>query len=126
MAEKMGIYKCMVCGNVVEDIVPGKGELICCGEPMKLMDEKNKDGAGEKHVPVIEASGDGVLVKIGSVPHPMEADHWIQFIEVISTDGFVTRKDLNPGDKPEVFFQIPVAKISVVREFCNKHGLWAK
>lgn len=93
---------------------------------MKLMDEKNKDGAGEKHVPVIEASGDGVLVKIGSVPHPMEADHWIQFIEVISTDGFVTRKDLNPGDKPEVFFQIPVAKISVVREFCNKHGLWAK
>ncbi|HPI04097.1 MAG TPA: desulfoferrodoxin family protein, partial [Candidatus Goldiibacteriota bacterium] len=76
--------------------------------------------------PVIESSGDGVLVKIGSVPHPMDADHWIQFIEVISTDGFVTRKDLNPGDKPEVFFQIPAAKVSQVREFCNKHGLWAK
>ena len=126
MAVKMEIYKCIKCGNVVEVLIGGAGELVCCGEPMKLMDEKTKEGAGEKHLPVVEASGDGILVKVGAVPHPMEADHWIQFIEVIRKDGKVGRKDLNPGDKPEAFFEIKLSDVASVREFCNKHGLWSK
>ncbi len=125
MANKLEIYKCMKCGNMVEVLVGGDGELVCCGEPMKLMNEKNKDGAGEKHVPVVEASGDGVLVKVGSIAHPMDADHWIQFIEIIRKDGKIGRKDLNPGDKPEAYFAIKPEEIKTVREFCNKHGLWS-
>jgi superoxide reductase len=126
MAKKLEIYKCMLCGNVVEVHVAGDGELVCCGEPMKLMNEKNKEGAGEKHVPVVEASGNGILIKVGSVAHPMDADHWIQFIEVIRKDGKIGRKDLNPGDKPEAFFDMKLNDIAYVREFCNKHGLWTK
>lgn len=126
MAKKMEIYKCFKCGNVVEVLVGAGGELVCCGEPMKLMDEKTKEGAGEKHLPVVEASGDGILVRVGSVAHPMDADHWIQFVEVIRKDGKVGRKDLNPGDKPEVFFEISPENVAVAREFCNKHGLWSK
>jgi len=126
MALKMEIYKCVKCGNVVEVLVEGENVLICCGEEMKLMDEKTKEGAGEKHLPVIEASGAGVLVKIGSVPHPMEADHWIQFIEVITKDGYVIRKDLNPGNKPEAFFNVAIGNVAQARELCNKHGLWTK
>jgi superoxide reductase len=126
MANKLEIFKCMKCGNVVEVMVGGDGELVCCGEPMKLLSEKNKEGAGEKHLPVIEVTGGGVMVKVGSVPHPMEADHWIQFIEVIRKDGKLGRKNLNPGDKPEVFFAIKPEEIASVRELCNKHGLWSK
>ncbi|MGD0566220.1 MAG: desulfoferrodoxin FeS4 iron-binding domain-containing protein, partial [Candidatus Goldiibacteriota bacterium] len=77
MAKKLEVYKCAKCGNVVEVLVGGDGELVCCGEPMKLLDEKNREGAGEKHLPVIEVVSGGIMVKIGSVPHPMEADHWI-------------------------------------------------
>jgi superoxide reductase len=126
MAVKMGIYKCMKCGNVVEVVVQGGAPLVCCGEEMKLMDEKNKEGAGEKHVPVVEAAGKGILVKVGSVPHPMDADHWIQFIEVLTKDGLVLRRDLNPGGKPEAVFPVEQASVAAVREFCNKHGLWSK
>jgi superoxide reductase len=125
MPKKLEIYKCMKCGNVVEVLVGGGAELVCCGEPMKLMNEKNKEGAGEKHVPVIEASGSGILVKVGSVPHPMDADHWIQFIEVLRKDGKIGRKNLNPGDKPEAFFEMKLEEVATVREFCNKHGLWS-
>jgi len=126
MAKKMEIYKCFICGNVVEVLEEGKGDLVCCGENMKLMDEKTKDGAGEKHLPVVEKTGKGVMVKVGEVPHPMEADHWIQLIEVITKDNFILRKDLNPGDKPEAEFDVDEANIIQVREFCNKHGLWGK
>ena len=126
MTAKLEIYKCMKCGNVVEVLVEGEGELVCCGEPMKKLDEKNKEGAGEKHLPVVEAKDNGVLVKVGSVPHPMDPDHWIQFIEVIRKDGKVGRKDLNPGDKPEAFFDMNPGDIKSVRELCNKHGLWTK
>jgi superoxide reductase len=125
MSKKLEIYKCMKCGVVVEVLIGG-GELVCCGEPMKLMNENNKEGAGEKHLPVIEVSGSGVLVKVGSVPHPMDVDHWIQFIEVIRKDGKIGRKDLNPGDKPEAFFNMKAEDIASAREFCNKHGLWSK
>jgi superoxide reductase len=125
MATKSGIYKCMVCGNVVEVAVNGQGTLVCCGQDMKLMDEKTKEGAGEKHLPVVEQTGDKILVKIGSVPHPMDPDHWIQFIEVFTKDGFILRKDLNPGDKPEAVFNVLKSNVKLVREFCNKHGLWS-
>jgi superoxide reductase len=125
MAKKLEIYKCSKCGNIIEVIVAGGGEPVCCGSPMILLNEKNKEGAGEKHVPVIEPHGDGVLIKVGSVPHPMEADHWIQFIEIIRKDGKVGRQELNPGDKPEAFFSIKPDNIISVRELCNKHGLWA-
>lgn len=126
MALKMGIYKCKICGNVVEVFIEGAGDLVCCGEEMVLMDEKNREGAGEKHLPVIETDGEKVIVKVGSVPHPMEATHWIQFIEVVSKDGYILRKELNPGDKPEAIFNIKESDISYVREFCNLHGLWKK
>jgi|YNPMSStandDraft_1061717.scaffolds.fasta_scaffold00384_20 superoxide reductase len=125
MALKLGIYKCKICGNVVEVFVEGKGDLVCCGEEMALMDEKNKEGAGEKHIPVIEKMDNSkVVVKVGSIPHPMDPDHWIQFIEVMTKDGYVLRKDLNPGDKPEATFIVDFNNIDYVREFCNKHGLW--
>lgn len=125
MAVKMGIYKCEKCGNVVEVLVEGGSPLVCCGVEMKLLDEKNKEGAGEKHLPVIEEKDGGILVKVGAVPHPMEADHWIQFIEVLRKDGKVGRRDLNPGDKPEAFFLMTKGDILHVRELCNKHGLWS-
>jgi superoxide reductase len=126
MAAKLEIYKCAKCGNVVEVLVGGGGTLVCCGEDMKLLDEKNKEGAGEKHLPVIELKDNGVLIKVGSVPHPMDADHWIQFIEVIRKDGKVGRKNLNPGEKPEAFFIMKKEDILQVRELFNKHGLWTK
>ncbi len=125
MALKSGVYKCMVCGNVVEVEISGAGTLVCCGQDMKLMDEKTKEGAGEKHLPVVEEINGKILVKVGSVPHPMDPDHWIQFIEVFTKDGYIYRKDLNPGDKPEAVFNIEKANIGIVREFCNKHGLWS-
>ncbi len=125
MAVKLGVYKCKLCGNVVEVFISGDGDLVCCGEPMTLMDEKNKDGAGEKHLPVVEKTSNGILVKVGSVPHPMDPDHWIQFIEVVTKDSYILRKELNPGEKPEATFNVALENVSLVREFCNKHGLWA-
>jgi superoxide reductase len=125
MALKSGIYKCMVCGNVVEVAVNGQGTLVCCGQDMKLMDEKTKDGAGEKHLPVVEEVSGGILVKVGSVPHPMEQDHWIQFIEIFTKNGYIIRKDLKHGNKPEAVFNVRKSEVDIVREFCNKHGLWS-
>ncbi|MCX7726351.1 MAG: desulfoferrodoxin [Chitinispirillaceae bacterium] len=124
MTKKREIYKCFKCGNVVEVLIAGDGDLICCGEKMKLMDEKTKEGAGEKHLPIVEEKDGGILVKVGAVPHPMDPDHWIQLIEILRKDGKVGRKDLNPGDKPEAFFEVAKSEVSSVREFCNKHGLW--
>lgn len=126
MAKKLEIYKCLKCGNVVEVLIGGNGELVCCGEPMLMLSEKNKEGAGEKHLPVVEAKGTGILVKVGSVPHPMDADHWIQFIEVIRKDNRVGRQYLNPGEKPEAYFNFKLEEVLSVRELCSKHGLWSK
>lgn len=116
------IYKCEVCGNIVEVLHTGVGELVCCGEPMKLLVENTVDAAKEKHVPVIEKSGNKVTVKVGSVAHPMEEKHYIEFIELMA-DGKVYRKFLKPGEVPEATFEISAAKISA-REYCNLHGLW--
>jgi len=116
------IYKCNICGNIVEVLVVGGGELVCCGEPMKKLTENTEDAATEKHVPVIEKTDDSVTVKVGSVAHPMEEKHYIQFIELLA-DGKIYRKMLNPGDKPEATFEISAKEVSA-REYCNLHGLW--
>jgi superoxide reductase len=122
MAEKLQVYKCELCGNMVEVIHGGKGELVCCGQPMKLLIENSVDAAKEKHVPVIEKTGNGFKVKIGSVPHPMEEKHYIEWIEVIA-DGKAYRQFLKPGEAPEAFFEISASNITA-REYCNLHGLW--
>ena len=117
------IYKCNVCGNIVEVLHEGVGELVCCNEPMELLEEKTKDSSVEKHVPYIEKTSDGVLVKVGqNQDHPMEEKHYIEWIQVIA-DGEADRKFLKPGDKPQATFKIGSDNISA-REFCNIHGLW--
>ena len=122
MAKRIEIYKCEACGNIVEVLHGGDGELVCCGEPMKLMVENKVDAAKEKHVPVIEKISGGVKVKIGSVAHPMEDKHYIEWIEIIA-DGKAYRQFLKPGEKPEASFQVTADKIQA-REYCNLHGLW--
>ena len=121
MTERLQIYKCEVCGNVVEMVHAGAGELVCCGQPMKLFVENTVDAAREKHVPVKESVSGGTRVKVGSVPHPMEEKHYIEWIEVI-VDGKAYRQFLNPGESPEAVF--PVEGTFTAREYCNLHGLW--
>lgn len=116
------IYKCSVCGNIVEVLHIGGGELVCCGKPMELQKENTVDAALEKHVPAIERTDKGFLVKIGEVPHPMEEAHYIEWIEIIA-DGNIYRKNLKPGDQPQAEFCIEAEKIEA-REYCNIHGLW--
>jgi len=122
MIARNQIYKCNVCGNIIEVLHVGGGQLVCCGQPMELLEGKTEDVGREKHVPVIERTKKGVKVKVGSVPHPMEKEHYIEWIEIIA-DGRVYRKFLNPGDKPEAEFEIKTEKIEA-REYCNIHGLW--
>ncbi|MBW1710165.1 MAG: desulfoferrodoxin [Deltaproteobacteria bacterium] len=122
MAERLQIYKCEKCGNIVEVLYGGQGELSCCDEPMKLFVENTVDAAREKHIPVIEKIAGGFKVKIGSVPHPMEEKHYIQWIQVIA-DGKTYRRFLNPGDAPEAEFMIDAEQVTA-REYCNLHGLW--
>ncbi len=118
------IYKCGVCGNIVEVMHTGQGELVCCGKPMELLAEKTREEGNEKHLPVVEKTGKGILVKVGKVPHPMEEKHFIEFIEVIA-DGKLCRKFLKPGEKPEAGFEISAENV-VAREYCTVHGLWKK
>lgn len=122
MAEKLGIYKCEICGNIVEVLHEGKGELVCCGQPMKRFKENTVDAAKEKHVPVVEKVDAGFKVKVGSVTHPSEEKHYIEWIEVIA-DGKAYRQFLKPGDVPEAFFNIAAVNVTA-REYCNLHGLW--
>ena len=122
MAEKLQVYKCEVCGNIVGILHAGTGQLVCCGKPMKRCIENTVDAAKEKHVPVIEKTATGVTVKVGSVAHPMEEKHYIEWIEVIA-DGKVYCQFLKPGDAPEATFDIKAATITA-REYCTLHGLW--
>jgi len=122
MAEKLQIYKCKVCGNIVEVLHGGAGELVCCGKPMEKLDEKTADAATEKHVPVIEKIDSGYEVKVGSVPHPMQEEHYIEWIELLA-DGKAYRQFLEPGDAPEAVFNVEATEVSA-REYCNIHGLW--
>jgi len=116
------VYKCNVCGNMVEVLRVGGGTLVCCGQPMELQKEKTDDVGNEKHVPVVEKTATGIKVKVGSIPHPMEEKHFIEWIELIA-DGRYYRKFLKPGMAPEAEFEIRTDVVSV-REFCNIHGLW--
>ncbi len=122
MAERLEVYKCDLCGNIVETLHGGAGELVCCGQPMKLLTENTVDAAKEKHVPVIEKVAGGYMVKVGDVAHPMEEKHYIEFVELIA-DGKVYRQFLNPGETPEATFTIDASQVSA-REYCNLHGLW--
>ena len=122
MTKTLQIYKCEICGNIAEMVHEGAGELVCCGQPMKLYEENTVDAAKEKHVPVVEKTAEGVKVKVGSVAHPMEEKHYIEWIEVI-TDGKAYRQFLNPGEAPEATFEIKADQISA-RAYCNLHGLW--
>jgi superoxide reductase len=122
MAERLEVYKCETCGNIVEVLDGGPGELVCCGQPMEHFVENTVDAAKEKHVPVIEKAGDSLKVKVGSVPHPMEKEHYIQWVEVIA-DGKAYREFLEPGGAPEAAFNVKADKITA-REYCNLHGLW--
>jgi len=122
MAERNQVYKCELCGNIVEVLHGGKGELVCCGKPMVLQAENTVDAAKEKHVPVIEKTADGFKVKVGSVAHPMEEKHYIEWIEILA-DGKSYRKYLKPGDAPEAEFCIKADKVTA-REYCNVHGFW--
>ena len=122
MTKKNEVYKCLLCGNIVEVLHVGAGELVCCGQAMVLMSENTVDAAKEKHVPVITKVADSYLVSVGSVPHPMEEKHWIEWIELIA-DGKVYRQYLKPGEAPEATFSVK-ADVVTAREYCNLHGLW--
>jgi superoxide reductase len=121
MAKIRGIYKCNICGNIVSVLHEGAGELICCGQPMQLLQEKTKDIGFEKHIPIIEKSKKGFIVKVGKIPHPMESGHYIEWIEGAGEKGEIARIFLKPGDKPEAEFCF---KVVSARELCNLHGLW--
>jgi len=122
MIEQKQVYKCNVCGNIVEILHAGAGELVCCGQPMELLEEKTKDEGQEKHLPVIEETESGIRVKVGTALHPMEEEHYIEWIELLA-DGISYRRFLNPGDTPEAEFKVKAEKAKA-REYCNPHGLW--
>ena len=122
MTKKNEVYKCPLCGNIVEVLHTGAGELVCCGQPMDLMAENTVDAAKEKHVPVLSKVANGYKVVVGSVPHPMEEKHWIEWIELIA-DGKVYRQNLAPGMAPEAVFCVEATQVTA-REYCNLHGLW--
>jgi len=122
MTERMQVYKCEVCGNIVMVMHEGKGQLVCCNKPMKLMKENTVDAAKEKHVPAVEKTDKGYKVKVGSVPHPMEEKHYIEWIELIF-DGRSFVQFLKPGNPPEAEFEISAENVSA-RAYCNLHGLW--
>ena len=122
MTERGQVYRCSICGNIVQVMHAGVGELVCCGKPMELLQDKTEDEGMEKHVPVIEKTSAGVKVKVGSVEHPMEEQHFIEWIELIA-DGVSHIKFLKPGEKPEAEFCVSGENLSA-REYCSVHGLW--
>lgn len=121
--ELMQVFKCELCGNMVESVHAGGGELVCCGQPMKNYLENTVDAAKEKHVPVLQKIEGGYSVKVGDVAHPMEDKHYIEWIELIADETVLYRKHLKPGDKAEAVFHIDAANVTV-RAYCNLHGLW--
>jgi superoxide reductase len=123
MAKRLEVYKCDLCGNIVTVLEGGEGELVCCGEPMKLFEEKTADKSTEKHVPVVEKTSNGYTVTVGTTLHPMEADHYIMWIELV-VDGKSYRQFLKPGDAPSAVFCVSGGGAVYAREYCNKHGLW--
>ncbi len=122
MSEISQIYKCGVCGNIVEVLHKADGKLVCCADEMELMQEKTQDEGREKHVPVIEKTEEGFKVKVGSVEHPMTEEHYIEWIE-IKADGKSYKKFLKPEEMPEALFCIEAEEVKA-RDYCNIHGLW--
>lgn len=122
MPKRLEIYKCLVCGNIVEMYVGADGQLFCCGEPMRQLLANTTDAASEKHVPVIEKIDGGYKVKVGEAAHPMEETHYIEWIELVA-DGKAYTEFLKPGDAPEAVFMLEAESV-YAREHCNKHGLW--
>jgi len=122
MAQQHEIYKCDLCGNIIDVLHGGGGELVCCGETMKVMTENTVDAAKEKHVPVVEKTANGFKVTVGSTLHPMEAKHYIEWVEIIA-DGKSYRQFLNPGQEPVAEFCVQAEQVTA-REYCNLHGLW--
>ncbi|TDT70623.1 superoxide reductase [Hypnocyclicus thermotrophus] len=125
MAKLLGIYKCNLCGNIVEVLKAGQGDLVCCGQEMEFLEEKTADSSTEKHVPFIEEIEDGYVVRVGeNTAHPMTEEHYITMIELV-VDGKVYRKNLTPNDKPEAKFIVEKSnEVLYAREYCNLHGLW--
>jgi len=124
MTKLLQIYKCSVCGNIVEVVFTSSGELVCCGQPMDLVVENSVDASLEKHVPVIKQESEDITVQVGSIAHPMEEAHYIEWIEVIDENGGVLKKFLKPGEKPEAQFCIKTKNKLTTREYCSIHGLW--
>ncbi|ARC85823.1 desulfoferrodoxin [Clostridium argentinense CDC 2741] len=123
MTELRQVYKCDICGNMIEVVHAAGGSLVCCGKPMTLKKENTTDAANEKHVPVLEEVDGKVVVRIGSVEHPMTPEHHIEWIE-LHTEDRVYRKYLTVDEKPEAVFNITLDKVLYAREYCNLHGLW--
>lgn len=123
MAKLLEVYKCNLCGNIVEIIHAGGGSLVCCGEEMVLLSENTVDAAKEKHVPVIEKVAGGYKVTVGSVAHPMEEKHYIEWIELLA-DGKAYRQFLKPGEVAEAVFNVTASAVTA-RELCNLHGQWS-
>ena len=124
MTERYQVYKCDICGNMVEVLHAAGGTLVCCNQPMTLLKENTTDAATEKHVPVVEQRGGVTKVTVGSVAHPMQEEHYIEWVELI-VDDRVFRTYLNPGEAPEAVFNVGEEGVAA-REYCNLHGLWRK
>ena len=122
MAEKLGVYRCELCGNIAEVLHGEDPSMSCCGQEMTLLVANSVDAAREKHVPVVEKIEGGYLVKVGSVAHPMEEKHYIEWVE-LNADGMVMRKFLKPGDTPEATFLVDADTVTA-KEYCNLHGFW--
>ncbi len=122
MTEQKQIYKCEVCGNLIEVLHSGAGILVCCNQNMRLLEENTINAVKEKHIPLIERNEEGVIIKVGSVEHPMEEEHYIEWIE-ISTEKGESKKFLKLGQKPEALFPVKAENIKA-RAYCNLHGLW--
>ena len=124
--EKLDLYRCEICGNLVEVILVGGGELVCCGQPMQKVNGQNREEAiFEKHIPVfIKNENNGDEVRVGEVLHPMTDEHYIMFIETVSEDkNYVQLQYLHPGQEPKMILENKLGK-TLAREFCNLHGLW--
>lgn len=125
MAQKLGLYRCNICGNIAEIVIEGYGELVCCGQEMEYLEAGVTDGSAEKHVPYIEEADGNTVIRIGSLPHPMIPEHYIEFVEAISKDGrYLKRKYLYPGESPEMVIKCMDKNKLWAREYCNIHGLW--
>ena len=123
MTKVKEVYRCAICGNIVEIMHMAGGTLTCCGQPMELLSENTVDAAKEKHVPVVEAIEGGYKVKVGSVEHPMQDNHYIEWIELVE-ENKIQRVHLKPGDKSEAVFYTDCKNV-YAREYCNLHGHWS-